>query len=84
LFDLIAVCARHKVGHVVLAGGIPPKGSIEAIKAFGAKVVVFAPTIALAKKLFRSGADALVIEGSEAGGHIGPVSTGVLAQEFLP
>jgi enoyl-[acyl-carrier protein] reductase II len=84
LFDLIAVCARHRVGHVVLAGGIPPKGSVEAIKAFGAKVIVFAPTLALAKKLFRSGADALVIEGSEAGGHIGPVSTSVLAQEFLP
>jgi enoyl-[acyl-carrier protein] reductase II len=84
LFDLIAVTARHGVSHVVLAGGIPPKGSIEAVKAFGAKVLVFAPTIALAKKLFRSGADALVIEGSEAGGHIGPVSTGVLAQEFLP
>ncbi|MEI6640442.1 MAG: nitronate monooxygenase [Novosphingobium sp.] len=84
LFDLIAVCARHKVGHVVLAGGIPPKGAVEAIKAFGAKVIVFAPTLALAKKLFRSGADALVIEGSEAGGHIGPVSTSVLAQEFLP
>ncbi|WP_298190909.1 nitronate monooxygenase [Novosphingobium sp.] len=84
LFDLIAVCSRHKVGHVVLAGGIPPKGAVEAIKAFGAKVIVFAPTLALAKKLFRSGADALVIEGSEAGGHIGPVSTSVLAQEFLP
>jgi enoyl-[acyl-carrier protein] reductase II len=37
------------VGHVVLAGGIPPKGSVEAIKAFGAKVIVFAPTLALAK-----------------------------------
>lgn len=84
LFDLIAVCARHKVGHVVLAGGIPPKGSVEAIKEFGGKVLVFAPTLALAKKLLRSGADALVIEGSEAGGHIGPVSTSVLAQEFLP
>ena len=84
LFDLIEVCSRHHVGHVVLAGGIPPKGSVEAIKAFGAKVLVFAPTLALAKKLFRSGADALVIEGSEAGGHIGPVSTSVLAQEFLP
>ncbi len=84
LFDLIAVCARHNVSHVVLAGGIPPKGSVEAIKAFGAKVLVFAPTLALAKKLFRQGADALVIEGSEAGGHIGPVSTSVLAQEFLP
>jgi len=84
LFDLIAVCARHGVSHVVLAGGIPPKGSVEAIKDFGAKVLVFAPTLALAKKLLRSGADALVIEGSEAGGHIGPVSTSVLAQEFLP
>ncbi|MBS1240533.1 MAG: 2-nitropropane dioxygenase, partial [Proteobacteria bacterium] len=41
-------------------------------------------TIALAKKLLRSGADALVIEGMEAGGHIGPVATSVLAQEFLP
>ena len=84
LFDLIGVCERHGVSHVVLAGGIPPKGSVEAIKAFGAKVLVFAPTLALAKKLLRSGADALVIEGSEAGGHIGPVATSVLAQEFLP
>jgi enoyl-[acyl-carrier protein] reductase II len=84
LFDLIEVCGRHSVGHVVLAGGIPPKGSVEAIKAFDAKVIVFAPTLALAKKLLRSGGDALVIEGMEAGGHIGPVSTSVLAQEFLP
>ena len=84
LFELIEVCGKHGIGHVVLAGGIPPKGSVEAIKAFGAKVIVFAPTLALAKKLLRSGGDALVIEGMEAGGHIGPVSTSVLAQEFLP
>ena len=84
LTDLIAVCARHEISHVVLAGGIPPKGSVEAIKDFGAKVIVFAPTLALARKLLRSGGDALVIEGMEAGGDIGPVSTSVLAQEFLP
>ena len=84
LFDLIAVCARHQVSHVVLAGGIPPKGSIEALKDAGAKVICIPPTLALAKKYLRSGADALVIEGSEAGGHIGPVSTSVLAQEILP
>ena len=89
LFDLIAVCARHKVGHVVLAGGLPPKGSIEAIKAPRedggvAKLIAFSPALALAKKLIRSGVDALVIEGMEAGGHIGPVSTSVLAQEMLP
>ena len=84
LFDLIAVCAKHQVGHVVLAGGIPPKGSIEALKEAGAKVICIPPTLALAKKYLRSGADALVIEGSEAGGHIGPVSTSVLVQEILP
>ena len=84
LFDLIEVCKKHGVTHIVLAGGIPPKGSVEAIKGRGARVVCFAPTLALAKKLLRSGADALVIEGMEAGGHIGPVSTSVLAQEMLP
>lgn len=84
LFDLIAVCAKHKITHVVLAGGLPPKGSLEAIKEMGAKVIAFAPALALAKKFIRSGVDALVIEGMEAGGHIGPVSTSVLAQEILP
>jgi enoyl-[acyl-carrier protein] reductase II len=84
LFDLIAVCARHGVGHVVLAGGIPPKGSIEALAEAGARTICIPPTLALAKKYLRSGAAALVIEGSEAGGHIGPVATSVLAQEILP
>jgi enoyl-[acyl-carrier protein] reductase II len=84
VMDLIAICARHHVSHVVLAGGLPPKGSIEAIKDFGAKVICFAPALTLAKKFARSGVDALVIEGSEAGGHIGPVATSVLAQEILP
>ena len=54
------------------------------VKAIGAKLICFAPALALAKKLVRSGVDALVIEGMEAGGHIGPVSTSVLAQEILP
>jgi enoyl-[acyl-carrier protein] reductase II len=84
LTDLIAVCARHAVTHVVLAGGLPPTGSIDAIKVNGARLICFAPALSLAKKLVRSGVDALVIEGMEAGGHIGPVSTSVLAQEILP
>lgn len=84
LTELIAVCGRHGVTHIVLAGGLPPAGALDAIKATGAKVICFAPTLGLAKKLVRSGVDALVIEGSEAGGHIGPVSTSVLAQEMLP
>jgi enoyl-[acyl-carrier protein] reductase II len=84
LFELIEVCNKHGVGHVVLAGGLPPAGSLDAIKANGAKLICFAPALSLAKKLIRSGVDALVVEGMEAGGHIGPVSTSVLAQEILP
>ena len=84
LAGLIDVCLDLHVGHVVLAGGLPPAAAIARVKAGGAKVVCFAPALVLAKKLVRSGADALVIEGMEAGGHIGPVSTSVLAQEILP
>jgi enoyl-[acyl-carrier protein] reductase II len=69
---------------VVLAGGLPPGGAIQRLKDGGARVMCFAPAVALAKKLVRSGADAIIIEGMEAGGHIGPVSTSVLAQEILP
>jgi len=81
---LIDVCLDHKVGHVVLAGGLPPGPAIAKVKQGGAKVICFAPALVLAKRLMKAGVDALVIEGMEAGGHIGPVSTSVLAQEILP
>ncbi|MBS7790442.1 nitronate monooxygenase [Roseococcus sp. SDR] len=84
LEQLVDTCLSHGVSHIVFAGGIPPTAAIKRAKEGGAKIVCFAPALALAKKLIRSGADALVIEGSEAGGHIGPVSLNVLAQEILP
>jgi enoyl-[acyl-carrier protein] reductase II len=84
LMALIDVCAAHRASHVVLAGGLPSAAAIARIKDSGAKLLGFAPALAIAKKLVRMGADAIVIEGMEAGGHIGPVSTSVLAQEILP
>jgi enoyl-[acyl-carrier protein] reductase II len=84
LFELIDVCAAHRVDHVVLAGGLPSRASVSRIKRSGARVFCFAPALGFARKLVRMGVDAIVIEGNEAGGHIGPVSTGVLAQEILP
>ncbi len=84
LDKLVDVCLEEKVTHIVLAGGLPSAATIKRIKDGGAKAVCFAPALVLAKRMIRSGADALVIEGSEAGGHIGTVSTTVLAQEILP
>ena len=83
LMELIEVCRAANVGHVVLAGGLPSATAIEAIRDF-ARVVAFAPNFTFARRMLRAGIDALVIEGSEAGGHIGPVSLAVLAQEILP
>jgi len=81
---LIDVCLEEKIGHIVLAGGVPSSPAIKRVKDGGAKLICFTPALALAKRFVRLGADALVIEGMEAGGHIGPVSTSVLAQEILP
>lgn len=81
---LIATCIANQVSHIVLAGGVPKRSTIDTIKQSGARVLAFAPTAAIGRKLIKMGVDALIIEGSEAGGHIGPVSTSVLAQEILP
>lgn len=81
---LIDVCLEEKVGHIVLAGGVPSAPAVKRVKDGGAKLICFTPALALGKRLVRMGADALVIEGMEAGGHIGPVSTSVLCQEILP
>ncbi|MFM9829381.1 MAG: NAD(P)H-dependent flavin oxidoreductase, partial [Sphingomonas sp.] len=48
LMDLIDICQRHAVSHIVLAGGLPPAGSIDAIKSGGARLICFAPALSLA------------------------------------
>ncbi len=79
----IGIVVREKVPFAIFAGSIPSGKDIEQVKASGAKVLCFAPVLSLAKRLIKQGVDALIIEGNEAGGHIGPVATSVLAQEFL-
>jgi enoyl-[acyl-carrier protein] reductase II len=81
---LAEACIATGVGHVVLAGGRPPAALVRHLKRAGTKVMAFAPSLAIARKLARGGIDAIIIEGFEAGGHIGPVATSVLAQEILP
>ena len=68
---------------IVFAGGIPKKKEIQQAKKAGAKAICFASTAPLAIMLIERGADALILEGSEAGGHIGPVALSVLIQQIL-
>ena len=68
---------------IVFAGGIPKRSEILQARESGAKVICFAPTAPLAHMLVDRGTDALILEGSEAGGHIGPVALSVLIQQIL-
>ena len=69
---------------VIFAGVLPPREAINQIRHTKSKLLCFAPTVGIAQNLIKRGVDALVIEGHEAGGHIGPISTAVLAEQILP
>jgi enoyl-[acyl-carrier protein] reductase II len=77
------VAVNNKVPFIVFAGSYPRKPEIERAKASGAKVLSFASTESLAQRLIDMGVDALILEGSEAGGHVGHVSLGILVQQVL-
>ncbi len=79
----LAMVCEMECEVVVFAGAIPKAKEIERAKDSGARVICFASTKALAERLIKSGADALILEGSEAGGHIGPVALNVLLQQIL-
>lgn len=81
--DYLDILVKKDVKFVVFAGGLPSKENVKKMKDCGKKVMAFAPNAIFAKKMIDTGADALIIEGNEAGGHIGPVTTMVLLQEIL-
>ncbi len=83
LHELIEVCGEKKISHIVLAGGVPDKEVIDKIHSYGMQVISFAPALSIAKRLFKHKVDALILEGSEAGGHVGPISTMILIQDIL-
>ena len=81
--DHLAMMKEVKVPFIVFAGSFPKEKEIEAAKSTGAKVMCFASTESIAERMIRFGADAIILEGSEAGGHIGHVATTVLVQQVL-
>jgi enoyl-[acyl-carrier protein] reductase II len=81
--DHLNVSVANDVQYIVFAGSYPRQPEIKAAKDSGAKVLSFASTETLAKRLIDMGVDALILEGSEAGGHVGHVSLGILLQQVL-
>jgi len=78
------VCLDRRVSHIIIGGGIPSAEHIARARRAGARVMAFAASRAMAIRAMRNGAEALIAEGREAGGHVGPLSTSVLVQDLLP
>lgn len=81
--ELLQICADHKVEIIAIAAMIPRREKIDAVKAIGARVIGFAASLKIATDMIKNGIDALVLEGNEAGGHVGSIALSVLIQEIL-
>lgn len=79
----LRITANNQVPFIVFAGSFPRRQEIQIAKESGAKVMGFASTESMARRLINHGVDALILEGSEAGGHVGHVSLGILLQQVL-
>lgn len=79
--ELIEVVCEEKVAVVTTGAGNPGK-YIPKLKEAGIKVIPVVANIALALRVERAGADAVVAEGTEAGGHIGESATMAMIPQF--
>ena len=77
------VAIEEKVSHIIFAGSFPRGSEIKRAQENNAKVLAFASNESIARRMIRSGVDGLMLEGSEAGGHIGHVSLIILLQQIL-
>ncbi len=81
--DVAQVCIDEKVPFVTIGAGNPVP-FIEPLQAHGIKVIPVVPNVKLAKRVQEKGADALVIEGMEAGGHDGKLTLMALMENVIP
>jgi enoyl-[acyl-carrier protein] reductase II len=77
------VLLKKNVKFVIFAGSFPRKTEIQEMKKSGKKTLSFASERTIASRQIEYGVDGLILEGSEAGGHIGYVSLVILLQQVL-
>ena len=80
--EAIAVILEEKVAVVTIGAG-NPVAHIPRLKETGIKVIPVVASVALARRLERSGADAVVAEGAESGGHVGETTTMALVPQVV-
>ena len=79
---VVDIVYKYKVPVVTTGAGNPAK-FIKRFKDIGTKVIPVVPSVALAKRMENLGADAVIVEGTEAGGHIGELTTMALVPQVV-
>lgn len=80
--EVVEIVCKHKIPVVTTGAGNPGR-FMERFKSIGTKVIPVIPSVALAKRMEGLGADAVVAEGTEAGGHIGELTTMSLVPQVV-
>ncbi len=79
--EVMNIILEEKVPVVTTGAGNPGK-YVQSLQDAGIRVIPVVPSVALAKRLVRSGVDALIAEGTESGGHIGELTTMALVPQI--
>lgn len=80
--EVMELLYREKVPVITTGAGNPGK-YVNSFKEIGTKVIPVVPSVALAKRMEKTGADAIIVEGTEAGGHIGELTTFALVPQVV-
>lgn len=80
--EIVAMVIEERI-HAVTTGAGNPGKYMAGLKDAGVKVLAVVPSVALARRMESIGADAVIGEGMEAGGHIGELTTMVLTPQLV-
>lgn len=80
--EIAKVVCEEKVPVVTTGAGSPGK-YMKDFKEAGIKVIPVAPSVAIAKRMAKDGADAVIAEGCESGGHVGKITTMALVPQVV-
>ncbi|WP_026893885.1 enoyl-[acyl-carrier-protein] reductase FabK [Clostridiisalibacter paucivorans] len=80
--EVMDLLYKERVPVITTGAGNPGK-YLDKFKQIGTKIIPVVPSVALAKRMERSGADAIIVEGTEAGGHIGELTTMSLVPQIV-
>jgi len=81
--EQLALVQGEQLPIVIFAGSFPREREVRVAKDTGAKVFCFASERSIAERMLRYGVDGLILEGMEAGGHVGRVTLTILLQQVL-